>query len=51
MSGMTFGHFPGARKPVARILYGTARKEIMLGGRSAFRLLHLANIVTVTSAG
>jgi aryl-alcohol dehydrogenase-like predicted oxidoreductase len=39
MSRMTFGHLPGAGKPVARILYGTVRKEIMLGGRTALRLL------------
>jgi aryl-alcohol dehydrogenase-like predicted oxidoreductase len=49
MSGMTFGHFPGARKPVARILYGTARKEIMLGGRTAFRLLDEVADVGATS--
>ena len=39
MSGMTFGHLPGVDKPLARILYGTARKEIMIGGRKALRLL------------
>jgi aryl-alcohol dehydrogenase-like predicted oxidoreductase len=49
MSTVEFGHLRNVGKPVSRILYGTARKEIMLGGRRAFRLLDEISATGITA--
>lgn len=49
MSGLVYETLPHVAKPVSRILYGTARKEIMLGGRTGLNLLDQITDTGVTA--